>query len=106
MRKTRRLSIIFCVVASVFICYSTVGIRFVWTLKGLMLSPEGGPAGPLWERTLRYFRGLGQIEGSDAAEVRWCHGVNSRSRLMEALSGKPAAADVSFTVATPWRDYE
>ncbi|XP_029685536.1 protein FAM151B-like isoform X1 [Takifugu rubripes] len=37
--------------------------------------------------TLQYFLSRGLIRSSDAAEVSWCHGVNSRSGLMEALSG-------------------
>lgn len=39
------------------------------------------------EQTLQYFLSRGRIERRDAAEISWCHGVNSRSRLMEALSG-------------------
>ncbi|KAM7018594.1 protein FAM151B isoform 1-T2 [Tautogolabrus adspersus] len=39
------------------------------------------------ERTLEYFFSRGKIERRDAAEVRWSHAVNSRSRLTEALTG-------------------
>lgn len=37
--------------------------------------------------TLQYFLSRGLIRSGDAAEVSWCHGVNSRGALMEALSG-------------------
>uniref|UniRef100_H3CG22 Family with sequence similarity 151 member B n=1 Tax=Tetraodon nigroviridis TaxID=99883 RepID=H3CG22_TETNG len=59
--------------------------------------------GQMSERTLRYFRSRGRIDGSDAAEVRWCHGVNSRSRLAEALSGSAhmLEADVLMREAEP-----
>lgn len=43
------------------------------------------------ERTLQYFLIRGRMEGRDAAGVCWAHAVNSRSRLMEALSGSPAS---------------
>ncbi|XP_077417622.1 protein FAM151B isoform X1 [Vanacampus margaritifer] len=37
------------------------------------------------EQVLQYFQG--QIQKKDAAEVRWSHAVNSRSKLTEALQG-------------------
>ncbi|XP_040898347.1 protein FAM151B [Toxotes jaculatrix] len=37
--------------------------------------------------TLDYFLSQGQIKRRDAAEVKWSHAVNSRSRLTEALTG-------------------
>lgn len=64
-----------------------------------MFSTVGGPdvmlkqahfvSGRMSEQTLQYFLIRGRIERRDAAEVSWFHGVNSRSRLMEALSGRP-----------------
>ncbi|XP_076587840.1 protein FAM151B [Chaetodon auriga] len=51
-------------------------IYVVWNLKGRMS-----------EQTLEYFMRHGEIKKRDAAEVRWSHAVNSRSRLTEALTG-------------------
>ncbi|XP_054467615.1 protein FAM151B [Anoplopoma fimbria] len=39
------------------------------------------------DQTLEYFLNRGRIKKRDAAEVRWSHAVNSRSRLTEALTG-------------------
>ncbi|KAF3696242.1 Protein FAM151B [Channa argus] len=39
------------------------------------------------DQTLDYFLSQSHIKQRDAAEVRWSHAVNSRSRLMEALAG-------------------
>ncbi|KAK5931820.1 hypothetical protein CgunFtcFv8_003583 [Champsocephalus gunnari] len=39
------------------------------------------------EQTLEYFWSRREIMKRDAAEVRWSHAVNSRSRLTEALTG-------------------
>ncbi|XP_070761119.1 protein FAM151B [Enoplosus armatus] len=39
------------------------------------------------DQTLEYFLSQSQIKKRDAAEVRWSHAVNSRSRLTEALTG-------------------
>ncbi|XP_045899382.1 protein FAM151B isoform X1 [Micropterus dolomieu] len=39
------------------------------------------------DQTLEYFLSQSQIKKKDAAEVRWSHAVNSRSRLTEALTG-------------------
>ncbi|XP_015244376.1 PREDICTED: protein FAM151B-like [Cyprinodon variegatus] len=42
---------------------------------------------PGTDGTLRYFRELGLLTGSDAAQLQWWHGVNSRRALAQALSG-------------------
>ncbi|XP_068167702.1 protein FAM151B [Antennarius striatus] len=39
------------------------------------------------DQTLDYFLSRSQISRKDAAEIRWCHAVNSRRRLAEALTG-------------------
>ncbi|KAM9360558.1 protein FAM151B [Symphorus nematophorus] len=39
------------------------------------------------EETLDYFLSRSQIEKRDAAQLRWSHAVNSRSRLAEVLTG-------------------
>lgn len=106
-KKKLRLLIVVCV-SFLFISYS---VFYLWTLKGkvrsssnlceppLIFSSAGGPrvrlkrthlfSGTMSEQTLQYFLVRGRIGRRDAAEVSWCHGVNSRSRLMEALSGNP-----------------
>lgn len=102
MKKKLYLWIILCA-PFVFICYSV--IYSVWTLKGkvsssfkvceqplVMLKQAHFVLGTMSELTLQYFLTRGRIERRDAAEVSWCHGVNSRSRLKEALSGNPAQA--------------
>lgn len=40
------------------------------------------------DNTLAYFLNLNQIKRRDAAEVKWSHAVNSRSRLSQALAGE------------------
>lgn len=117
MKKKLRLSIVLCVVF-VFICSTFYS---VWTLKGkvrlsfklceppLIFSTVGRPdvmlkqahfvSGTMSEQTLQYFLIRARIE-RDAAEVSWCHGVNSRSRLMEALSGKPPNPEPLTAVQT------
>lgn len=57
-----------------------------------MLKQAHFVSGTMSELTLQYFLTRGRIERRDAAEVSWCHGVNSRSRLKETLSGNPAQA--------------
>ncbi|AWP07047.1 putative protein FAM151B isoform 2 [Scophthalmus maximus] len=39
------------------------------------------------ERTLDYFLSPSRMKKRDAAEVKWSHAVNSRSRLQEAVTG-------------------
>lgn len=43
--------------------------------------------GTICDRTLQYFRKRGLLTGSDAAELQWSHGVNSRNALAQALIG-------------------
>nr|XP_046242153.1 protein FAM151B [Scatophagus argus] len=54
-------------------CFTLV---IVWNLKERMS-----------EQTLEYLLRHRHIKRKDAAEVRWSHAVNSRSRLTEALTG-------------------
>ncbi|XP_053277709.1 protein FAM151B isoform X1 [Pleuronectes platessa] len=43
--------------------------------------------GRMCDGTLDYLLSRRQIKRRDGAEVRWCHAVNSRSRLHEAVTG-------------------
>uniref|UniRef100_A0AAQ6IMT3 Menorin-like domain-containing protein n=1 Tax=Anabas testudineus TaxID=64144 RepID=A0AAQ6IMT3_ANATE len=61
---------------SAFILIGFFLLYVVWNLKGNMS-----------DQTLDYFTGPSGIKKRDAAEVRWSHAVNSRSRLTEALAG-------------------
>lgn len=51
-------------------------VYVIWKLKERMS-----------DQTLEYFLSQNLIKKRDAAEVRWLHAVNSRSRLAEALTG-------------------
>lgn len=104
-KKNQRLPII---LSGIFVFITISAFYSVWTLEGkerlsfklwevaAYILPRWREAkqaplvsGAMSEQTLRYFRARGRIERRDAAEVRWCHAVNSRSKLTEALSGSP-----------------
>ncbi|KAM6944644.1 protein FAM151B [Lycodopsis pacificus] len=62
--------------STAFVFVSCFIVFFIWNLNERMS-----------DRTLEYFVGPSQVKKWHAAEVRWSHAVNSRSRLTEALSG-------------------
>uniref|UniRef100_A0A8D3D983 Menorin-like domain-containing protein n=1 Tax=Scophthalmus maximus TaxID=52904 RepID=A0A8D3D983_SCOMX len=61
----------------------------VFTLNTCVFSLSYGSnlAGKMSERTLDYFLSPSRMKKRDAAEVKWSHAVNSRSRLQEAVTG-------------------
>ncbi|XP_035515182.1 protein FAM151B [Morone saxatilis] len=67
-------SLLFNVRSAALVLFGCFTVYVVWNLKERMS-----------DQTLDYF--LSRIKKKDAAEVRWSHAVNSRSRLSEVLSG-------------------
>jgi len=51
------------------------------------------------EHTLEYFLNKGVIKRKDAADIEWCHAVNSKSKLIEALGGEYTLH--AFLMTTP-----
>ncbi|KAK5609259.1 hypothetical protein CRENBAI_013654 [Crenichthys baileyi] len=50
------------------------------------------------DRTLQYFSCRGLLTGSDASQIEWSHGVNSRDALVQALSGPCHMIEADVTI--------
>ncbi|KAM4578268.1 protein FAM151B isoform 1-T1 [Fundulus diaphanus] len=50
------------------------------------------------DRTLQFFRSWGLLTGSDAAQLMWSHGVNSRNTLAQALTGPCHMIEADVTI--------
>ncbi|XP_035986864.1 protein FAM151B isoform X2 [Fundulus heteroclitus] len=50
------------------------------------------------DRTLQFFRSRGLLTGSDAAQIMWSHGVNSRNALAQALTGPCHMIEADVTI--------